>query len=72
MNFFSSDRSLSCSGLGADVMVVPFRRGFSADAGVLVEVVWGVRACPSEESTLRIATDFMASPFREGVLSKPF
>lgn len=38
----------------------PLRRGFSADAGVEVEVAWGVRALVSE-STRRMATDFMAS-----------
>lgn len=37
--------------------------GFSAVLGVLVLVGWGVRTFPSLESTLRIATLFIASPF---------
>lgn len=66
VKFFSSARSFSTSGFGGG-RGSPFVReeGFSADAGagVEVDVAWGVRTALSVESTRRIATVFMASPF---------
>lgn len=53
-----STSGLLCIGLLTSPLI---RGGFSALAGVLAGAAWGVRALPSFESTLRMATVLTAS-----------